>query len=268
MVGAPALSALGALRAGAGLARLLMPEPVLTAGLTITPSATGTPLPVDEQGILVPHAAAEILDEQLVAASALVIGPGLGVGPTQQQHAIEALTLRALQQDFVPVVVDADALTAMSRIPDVGPEIRASVICTPHPGEFKRLAESLRLRVDPVSPETRPDAANSLAQRLGCVVVLKGAGTVVSDGQRTWTCEHGHSCLATAGTGDVLAGVIAGLLAQQPLSGEIGLYDVARLAVDAHARAGEVWAAARGNEAGLLAAELGEFISGVLWPGR
>jgi NAD(P)H-hydrate repair Nnr-like enzyme with NAD(P)H-hydrate dehydratase domain len=97
---------------------------------------------------------------------------------------------------------------------------------------------------------------------LGCIVVLKGAGTVVSDGINTWTCTRGHACLGTAGTGDVLAGVIAGLVAQHA-SGPartLSLFDVARISVQAHAIAGEQWARTHDASAGLLAPELAELI--------
>jgi len=101
---------------------------------------------------------------------------------------------------------------------------------------------------------------------VGCVVVLKGAGTVVSDGIRTWTCTHGHPCLATAGTGDVLAGLIGGLAAQFAPDQEAGmsLFDVARLGVQAHAIAGEEWARKHTAQAGLLARELADELPAVL----
>ncbi|QKK07339.1 MAG: hypothetical protein HND58_03690 [Planctomycetota bacterium] len=153
------------------------------------------------------------------------------------------------------------------------------------PGEFRRLARALKIAHDPTDTAQRPLAAEALAQRLGCVVVLKGAGTVVSDGQRTWVCPHGHPCLATAGTGDVLSGVIAGLVAQwvrppdpmlaklpeqarRALGGAsagggdatLDLFDAARAGVVVHALAGERWAAAHDASAGLLAAELAALV--------
>ena len=106
---------------------------------------------------------------------------------------------------------------------------------------------------------------------LGCIVVLKGAGTVVTNGQETWVCPWGHACLATAGTGDVLTGLIAGLLAQHAGGGPgrgqgrgMSPLDLARIGVEAHARAGEAWAAGHGAQAGLLAEELADLLPGVL----
>jgi hydroxyethylthiazole kinase-like uncharacterized protein yjeF len=259
MIGAPALAALGALRAGAGLAKLVMPRGLLPAGIAVCPSATGMALPDAADGALVASEAAAVFDEALAGASALVIGPGLGVGVVER-----ALSLRAVQQEDAPVVVDADAITNLAEVPDLFRDFRARAVLTPHPGEFRRLAGGLRIVHDPVRPASRPAAAEALAQRLGCICVLKGAGTVVSDGQRTWTCAHGHPCLGTAGTGDVLAGLIGGLLAQFARPGGLSLFDLARIAVEAHALAGEAWAREHAADAGLVATELAELIPGVL----
>lgn len=276
MLGGPALAALGALRAGCGLARLVMPEPILAAGLTIAPSATGVPLPVDHDGAISPHKAAFVIDAVLESASCLAIGPGLGVGDGPR-----AAALRAVVQDEVPVVVDADAINNLADIPELHRDFHALAVLTPHPGEYKRLASALNLRADPVDAASRPLAAEQLAQLLGCVVVLKGAETVVSDGQRTWVHTGplaSNPALGTAGTGDVLSGVIASLIAQHHrkpiLAGErtvtserlggLALYDCARLAVIAHADAARRWVLESGASAGLLAADLTQHLPAAL----
>lgn len=270
MIGAPALTATAALRSGAGLARLVMPASILASGIGICPSATGVPLEVSGSGEIVPHEAVRILDEQTAGCSALVVGPGLGSGEGPR-----AVTLRAVQQEDAPVILDADGLNALAEIPEVRRDLRAAAVLTPHPGEFRRLAAAFGLEADPVSPETRPDAAALLAQRLGCIVVLKGSGTVVSDGQRTWVNDTGGAELATAGTGDVLSGIIAGLAAQfyaaglparlpRPPARPLDLFDTVRLAVRAHGLAGERWAARSGARAGLLALELADELPAVL----
>ena len=259
MLGAPALAALGALRAGAGLARLLAPASVLTTSLALCPSATGIPLAESDDGIDLP-AAIEEFDRQTARADALIVGPGLGLSPQAA-----ALTLRSIQLDSLPVVVDADAISLLATFPELWRDFLASAVLTPHPGEYRRLASSLGITLDPTDPTQRPHAAAALARRLGCVVVLKGAGTVVSDGLRAWTCTHGHPCMATAGTGDVLAGVIGGLAAH---SRGLPLYEIARIAVDVHARSGEAWALANNASAGMLAAELAAHIPALLEPLR
>ncbi|MBI1191113.1 MAG: NAD(P)H-hydrate dehydratase [Tepidisphaera sp.] len=254
MVGAPALVALGALRSGAGLAKIVASQEVLGHAMGVCPSATGISLPERAPGELEMAGAISVFDEQAGAAHALVVGPGMGVGDVER-----AMVLRGVQQDQVPVVVDADAITNLAEIPELWRDFRAGAILTPHPGEFARLAKTLRVTQSATDDATRPAAASALAQKLGCVVVLKGQGTVVSDGQRTWVCGRGHACLATAGTGDVLAGVIGGLVAQHARGG-MSLFDAARFGVEAHARAGEAWASAHAAQAGLLAAELADEI--------
>lgn len=270
MIGAPALAALAALRAGAGLVRLLMPEPILDSGIVLAPSAVGRALIIDDRHELIPFRMAEEIDAQTVGDSpctCLAIGPGLGGGA-----GVRAATLRAVQQADVPVVVDADAINALAEIPELWRDFKAPAVLTPHPGEFRRLAGALKITADPAEAASRPQAAAGLAQKLGCVVVLKGAGTIVSDGQRTWRCERGHPCLATGGTGDVLTGAVAGIISQfSPAHGALrtparplDLYDAARLAVLAHAIAGENWAASHHAQAGLLAGELAELLPAAL----
>lgn len=270
MIGAPALVATAALRAGAGLAKILAPEPVINAALTICPSATGIALPVDDGGWIVAHEASRLIDEQVGSAQCLAIGPGMGGG-----EGVRAAALRAVQQEEIPVVVDADAINALAEVPELWRDFRAAAVLTPHPGEYRKLAGSLGIKTDPVKEETRENAATELAQRLGCVVVLKGHRTVVSDGQRTRVNETGGGELATAGTGDVLTGVIAGLAAQfvavarPPMPRAPGrpldLFDAARLGVRAHGRAGEMWVKERGASAGLVAMELAETIARAVW---
>jgi hydroxyethylthiazole kinase-like uncharacterized protein yjeF len=266
MLGAPTLAARAALRSGVGLVRLAMPASILAEGLTIETSATGVALPVDHELALTPHACAPLIDELTLGSGCVAVGPGMGSGEEVTQ-----VVLRVLQQDDAPAVVDADALNALARTPEFVPDLRAPAVWTPHPGEFRRLADPLRINHDPTESGARPDAAEELAQRLGGVVVLKGAGTIVSDGQHTWVCEAGHACLATGGSGDVLTGLIAGLVAQHvqlaPIPGALSLYDAARIAVLAHARAGELWAHENAS-AGLRARELADLLPGVLEPMR
>ena len=258
MLGSVVLASLGALRPGAALCIAAAPEPLVPAILAANPSATGLPLPVDAEGRLVPHAVAEALDRHASRASAFVLGPGLGTGFPEEQVTIRLLSA----DDGRPVVVDADAINCLASTPSFDLDLRAPMVLTPHPGEFARIAAALRIDADPVDPAARPYAAARLAQRLGCVVALKGHGTVVSDGTRTWTCGRGNDALAVGGSGDVLAGVIGGLLAAHGRS--LGPYDCARLAVEAHAIAGELWAARAGGTAGMLAAELAAEIPAAL----
>lgn len=273
MIGGPALTARAAFRAGAGLVKLAMPAPILDAALVITPSATGVALPVNAQGEIISHEAARAIDTLLREGDCLAIGPGLGRGEGPR-----AAAFRAINQEDCPSVVDADALNALAELPEFHRDFRAMAVLTPHPGEFRRLARALGLGEDISTDDARAAGAESLARALGCVVVLKGARTVVTDGQRTWVNTTGNAALATAGAGDVLTGAIAGLVAQfhkRPIPagartvssedrGGLSLFDCARLAVAAHGIAGEEWAAVEGADFGLLAAELADRLPGAL----
>lgn len=266
MIGGPAFTAAAALRTGAGLAVLAVPEPIMEAALVITPEATGLALPVDEHLALRPSAVAEMLDTYAGGFDCLAVGPGWGDGVPQQQ-----ILVRLAADGTVPMVIDADALNALAATRDLQADFRGAAVLTPHPGEYRRLASSLGLNGDPTDFGARPAAAETLARRLGCVVVLKGAATVVSDGLQTATNDTGNAALATAGSGDVLTGVIAGLVAQFFRADSVGsgapphlsLFDCARLGVWMHGRVADRWAAARGT-AGLLAGDLLEGIPAVL----
>lgn len=272
MLGAPALAATAALRAGAGLAKIVAADGLLPHCLTICPSATGIPLPTDATGVI-PHEAAAVIDRVVGGSTCIAIGPGFGVS-----HGAHAAVVRCIQQEQVSIVVDADGLNCLATMPELFRDFHAAAILTPHPGEFRRLCYGLGLSSALGIDASRERACTQLAQRLGRVVVLKGQATVVSDGLRTWTCAAGHPCLATAGTGDVLTGLIAGLIAQfcpspqqmlmrakvarMPVDPQrpLDLYDAARLSVFIHAKCGERWAQKHSASAGLLAQELAELI--------
>jgi len=271
MIGAPTLSATASLRVGAGLAVLIMPEPILNSGLTLAPWATGRSIPTGTDGGIIPHEAARIIDEVSSSCDCLAIGPGFGRGDGPR-----AASLRAVQQENVPVVVDADAINALSETPDLSLDLHAQAVLTPHPGEFRRLCEGLGLKRHLGLDHSRSGAAEQLAQRLGCVVVLKGPCTVVSSGQATWESQYTDSCLAVGGTGDVLAGIIAGLVAQfvskapavllpasisAPMpkthSQSLSLFEASCLSVYIHSLAAQRWRDSHhGAAAGMLPTEL------------
>ena len=252
MIGAPCLAALGALRAGAGLARLATPEPIINAALTIAPSATGTPIPVDAADRIIPAEAARILDEATTTSRAIVIGPGLGVSAETG-----ALALQSVIQTECPVIIDADAITCLAQHPQLQRDFRATAILTPHPGEFARLARSLGLPEEPTA-----ESAQRLAAFLGAIVVLKGAVTVVADAVTIWEHAGNMPQLGTGGTGDVLAGTIAGLVAQHAPS--VGPFACAQHAVAAHADAARRWTGETGTNGGMLATDLLEHLPGAV----
>jgi NAD(P)H-hydrate epimerase len=147
----------------------------------------------------------------------------------------------SISRDDRPLVLDADALNCLAAIPDFARDLRAPAVLTPHPGEFARLAASLDLPEAGDDPDGRLRAAASLAARLGAVVVLKGPGTIVTDGLRAWIGPGANSALATAGSGDVLTGILVGLIARLAGRSPLGLLEIAAHAVEVHARSGRSW---------------------------
>ena len=209
--GSISLSAQAALRTGAGLVSLATRPEHVVAALTRLPE-------VMTLGV----SSANQLMGVLAQASVLVVGPGLG------QAAWGRSLLSAAAQAKMPQVWDADALNLLS---NAGFELASGSVLTPHPGEAARL---LGISTEQVQAD-RPAAVRALVEKYSTVCVLKGAGTLVAglDGELA-ICTHGHPAMATAGLGDVLAGVTGALLAQG-----MSAFDAACLAVWLHARAGE-----------------------------
>jgi len=182
------------------------------------------------------------------APTAVLLGPGLG--NDARTRALVALGLELFQ---VPLVLDADALNALAGEPERLRTARAPLVLTPHPGEAGRLLGRSVGR----DPRARAEAACELAQRSGALVCLKGAGTlVVAPGGEPWRNPSGNPGLATAGAGDVLAGLLAAYLARcGPGAPGWTPLDAARAAVFVHGRAGDLAAARLGVRA-LVASDL------------
>ena len=237
--GAALMAGAAALRAGGGLVTLCVPaslQPVIAGRVPelITQGLAETaPFEID------PVEAAAQVEEQ--AQDALLVGPGLA--PDRPSFRLVARLLRSAGP---PAVADAGALTALAATPGWWDGLRRSLIVTPHPGEFGRLGQEAG-----DSDADRRAAAVAAAAAWGVVVVLKGACTVVAapDG-RDLTAEFEVPALGTGGSGDVLAGVIASLVAQG-----LGPFEAAALGVYLHARAGEDLSAHLGD-AGLMATDL------------
>jgi ADP-dependent NAD(P)H-hydrate dehydratase len=247
MIGAPALAATAALRIGCGLAKIVTAPELLHHCLTIEPSATGLPLDLDDN-----RNAGIDIDNWCDESDVMAIGPGMGMGRIRQEFIEEVL------RQPRRVVLDADGLNNLAELPDPATIPRCPTILTPHPGEFRRLASAAYINGDPTDPDDRPRVVAELAARYSAVVVLKGHRTVISDGQRTITNESGNPALATAGSGDVLTGTIAGLVAQG-----MELFDAAVLGVHLHGKAADLWAAQHG-QAGLLARDLAALLPDAL----
>jgi len=312
MIGAPALVATGALRAGSGLVRIALPKEIIPAVLTICPCATAFAWSSTKIKDLLAFA-----DEHDV----LAVGPGLGHSP-----AVKRLILELIERHHGPMVFDADALNTLAQLePSEWPKRRnwGNIVLTPHPGEYMRLMSAVMKRganvalspatdslrnaetaaaaaaapaktrslveeeddapstadgmvldmheepgataentsdaparpAEPAAPDRTP-LAELLARGTGCVVVLKGHRTVITDGSRVAINTSGNPAMATAGSGDVLTGVIASLIGQK-----ISPLDAAVLGVHLHGLAGDI---ARqevaGGAAGILATDIAGYL--------
>jgi len=243
--GAALLSARGAFRAGAGLVTIACPESLEPR---MTPSLPeGMTLPLPERGGAVARAAAEPLNELLSRCDAAAVGPGLGTAADTV-----GLLENVLRASSAPMVIDADALNAFAGRPQFFRRRTGRTILTPHPGEAARLLGcSVRAVVD-----DRPARAAELARRSRAVVVLKGAGTTIADPEgNLWHNPTGSPALATAGSGDVLSGIAAALLARG-----LEAADAAVAAAFVHGMAGEIAADARGEE-GTTASDVANFVA-------
>lgn len=229
--GAVLMASQSALRSGAGLVTCLTQPEHVAASLAACPEVMVNGV---QSGLE--------LDKPVSMANVIVVGPGLGQR-SWGQLLLQRLIVEA-EQAQKPLVLDADALNLLGRFPQVR-ELTGAVIMTPHPGEAARL---LNCSVADVQQD-RYAAVHKLAQAYNAIVILKGQGTLISDGQQTFVCSDGNPGMATGGMGDILAGVIGALLAQG-----LDALSAAKLAVCAHSAAADI--ACEDGQIGLMATDL------------
>lgn len=239
--GSISLAAMAAVRSGVGLVSVVVPRGIrdLVAGSALEAMVFG----VDEtpEGALGVSAWEKVLP-RIDDFTAVMIGPGLGHAAPQRE-----LVRRVLAESKAPVIVDADALNCLEGQTDLLANARAPVIITPHPGEMARLLGSTAAKIQ----SDRRTSAHEAVKRTKATVVLKGAGTIVTAPKHPAHVNMmGNPGMATGGTGDVLSGVVGGLLAQgfKP-------FDAARAAVYVHGRAGDI-AAHRRCQTSLTAVDI------------
>lgn len=227
--GAPSFASRAAVRGGAGLVWLGVPESIYAVTAVKNDEAMPFPLPCDAQGRLTAEALPEV-EARLERMSCLAIGPGLG-----RSAGVTEFVQGALAASRVPTVVDADALWALSRVMSSLEDAACPLVLTPHEGEFAMLGGLL--------DGDRVASARRFASRWGCTLVLKGSGSVVAfpDGE-CYVNQTGNPGMARGGSGDVLTGLMAAMLCQLPFR------DAVRAAVYLHGLAGD-----------MAAGELGEY---------
>ncbi len=250
MIGAPGLTANGALRGGAGLVTIASPAPVQLAVAMLCECATSIPLGCDTRGQLSNESARQ-LRTAAQASDILAVGPGMGTGAGQEN------LLRVVLEQKLPVVIDADGLNNLAKIDSWYSLRKCPLILTPHPGEFARLTGKTTAQIQSDRIEAATEAIGKWLPddaELPMILVLKGAGTIVTDGARIYVNPTGNPGMSTGGSGDVLTGLIAGLALQGP-----DLFEAACMGVYVHGAAGDL-AAEKLTEESMIASDLLEFI--------
>ena len=245
MSGAIALAGIAALRSGAGLVTLAVPELCLDAVAAYEPSYMTLALPCDAAGRL-SAAAFDELVSRCASATCVACGPGMGLTDGTIQLVTRLYTTLAC-----PMVVDADALNALASQPFLSLRPAGPRVLTPHPGEFRRLvglAQGQGSRAD------LTERAAELASSSGAVVILKGHRSVITDGRQLAENRSGNPGMATGGSGDVLTGIVTGLICQG-----LDACPAARLAAHLHGRAGDL-AADRLGQVSMMASDLLRFL--------
>lgn len=249
MSGAAGLCALGALRGGAGLVRVLTSasaQPIVAAAEMCVMSV---PLAEDAQG-RISLAAAETMIDELEWADVVAIGPGLG-----RSAELTALLARLLESVSKPMVLDADGLSALADMKQWWPQCSAPTVLTPHAGEMARLRRGAGLAdADAGDASARATIAAEMAGLTGAVVLLKGHETVVCHADSLYVNQTGNAGMATGGMGDVLTGLIAALIGQG-----LSPFDAACLAAHCHGSAADALARSVGP-VGYLAREVADAI--------
>jgi NAD(P)H-hydrate epimerase len=247
--GAALLTGLGAARAGVGLVTIATAESVALRLMGQVPELTMMPLAEEAPGLIAP-AGWRRLPGEAAAYQAAVVGPGLG------RHPATLRRVRGLVGDLrVPTVVDADGLNALAQSDRWWRDVGGPLVLTPHPGEFARLVGGAGGDAFADDDAVRAEAAREAADRWRLVVVLKGANTVIAapDGELL-VSGVATPALATAGSGDVLAGAIGALLAAG-----LAPFEAAACGVAIHGAAG-VLAEERIGSAGVLARDVADLL--------
>ena len=247
MTGAAALASEAALRAGAGLVTLATPKhlnPILEG---LLPEVMTLPLPETDTGSLAVSATSTILEFAEKTKSILAIGPGLSQHPETVSLVHQLIRENRERGLDLRMVIDADGLNALSQDRETLSLLNSETVLTPHPGEMARLTKT----PIPTLETDRISTAQQFASEYGVTLVFKGAPTVISDPNgNLWVNSTGNPGMATGGMGDVLTGVIAGLMAQ-----DISSESAAALGVYLHGLAGDIAADSSGMH-GLIASDV------------
>lgn len=254
MAGAAVLSARAALRSGAGIVKVGICSEILNVIQISVPEAMCVDRDRKTAGIL-PTMNPEEFDS-------IAIGPGIGAGKEQCQ-----MTVRLLSDFEGPMIIDADGLNSLSQHSENFAEVcriikerKGKTIITPHPGEANRILKALGENT--VQDMGRVSAAKAISQGMSTVTLLKGPGTVVCspDGSEIYINETGNPGMATGGSGDVLTGIIAALLAGESVRGTVNCVQVAAAGAYIHGLAGDI-AAENFGQQGMISGDIANCIA-------
>ncbi len=240
LTGAVCLCAQAALRSGAGLVKVAVPESLSSIfEIKLTEEMS---LPLEGKKGFLSEKAFTKITKNLDKVDVLVVGPGAGLNPDT-----EKLIVKIISKTNKPLVIDADGLNALSsNLMVLNKKNNKHMVLTPHPKEFSRLSKKEIFSLK----KNRKEFVKKFALRYNLNLVLKGHRTLVTDGKRLFENNTGNPGMATAGTGDVLSGIIAGFIAQG-----IDIYKAAKLGVYLHGLAGDL-AAAKKTQNCLVASDL------------
>ncbi len=243
MSGAACLCGLAALRTGSGLVSVAIPESIASIVASFNPCYLTIPLPEDNTGKLASESK-DFLVQQAQSRNAVAIGPGLG-----QSEATKSVLLTMIAQINASLVLDADALNLIQNYLDVLNRPSPTVL-TPHPGELSRLT---KLSIEEIQQD-RETIALDFAKKHRIILLLKGAETVITDGEKLTVNLTGNAGMATGGTGDVLTGMIVSLIGQG-----MDAFEAAHLGAHLHGLAGDFARDALGERA-MIALDLLDYL--------
>lgn len=230
-IGAAYLSTVSILKTGAGFVALASEKEIIRSVSTLLPEAVYLSR---SEGL-----------RNIKQYSTILLGCGLGLQAASRKLFKD--TIKQLQKETIPIVIDADGLNILAK---TNIKLPQKLIITPHPLEAARLLEC---KLEDILSDLE-GTAKKLAKKYDCVAVLKTHRTIICEGEKIFVNQHGNSALAKAGSGDVLAGIIAGLLAQK-----MNLFEAAKLGVYLHSRTGEI-ASEELSEYSVLASDLPKFL--------
>jgi ADP-dependent NAD(P)H-hydrate dehydratase len=229
MSGAIALAGMAAVRTGAGLVRLAVPDCCVETIAAFSPLAMLIPVErVDGKGRIAGMTAQ--LEQWILASDCVAVGPGMGQSAQLHHFVLDLFSVIRAAEREIPVVFDADGLNALACHSDWTSLVNRNTVLTPHPGEWSRLS-SVPANENPKQRAT----AIEFARRVSCTILLKGQHTQITNGVQTVNNSTGTPAMATGGSGDVLTGVITALICQG-----LAAFDAAHLAAHLHGLAGQL----------------------------